>query len=94
MKCNEEKEQTKYLETTFIIDFISFTRILIQNVLQHLLQAFSSDSSLQSGLSLQNNSFSIHSPLPHDNLPSGQTGSSVLRIGKTLRGSVCTESDT
>ena len=57
--------------------------------MQHLLQAFSSDSSLQSGLSLQNNSFSIHSPLPHDNLPSGQTGSSVLRIGKTLRGSVC-----
>lgn len=54
----------------------------------YLLQAFSSDSSLQSGLSLQNNSFSIHSPLPHCNLPSGQTGSSVLKFGIALRGSL------
>lgn len=51
------------------------------------LQAFSSDSSLQSGLPLQKSSLSTHSPLPHDNFPSGQTGSSVFRMGKTLRGS-------
>lgn len=56
--------------------------------LSYLLHAFSSDSSLQSGLSLQNNSFSIHSPLPQDNLPSGQIGSSVFKIGNTLRGSL------
>lgn len=54
---------------------------------RHLLHAFSSDSSLQSGLPLQKSSLSTHSPLPHDNLPSGQTGSSVLRMGNTLRGS-------
>lgn len=53
----------------------------------NLLHAFSSLSSLQSGLSLQKSSFSIHSPLPHCNLPSGQTGSSVFKIGSTLRGS-------
>lgn len=58
-----------------------------QYVAKHLLQAFSSDSSLQSGLPLQKSSLSTHSPLPHDNFPSGQTGSSVLRMGKTLRGS-------
>ncbi|KYN44833.1 hypothetical protein ALC56_00828, partial [Trachymyrmex septentrionalis] len=39
------------------------------------------------GLPLQKSSLSTHSPLPHDNFPSGQTGSSVLRMGKTLRGS-------
>lgn len=53
----------------------------------YLLQAFSSDSSLQSGLSLQNSSFSIHSPLPHDNFPSGQMGSSVFKMGNTFLGS-------
>uniref|UniRef100_A0A1A9ZBW0 Uncharacterized protein n=1 Tax=Glossina pallidipes TaxID=7398 RepID=A0A1A9ZBW0_GLOPL len=51
-------------------------------------QAFSSDSSLQSGLPLQKSSFSRHSPSPQDSLPSGQMGSSVFRIGLTLRGSV------
>lgn len=51
------------------------------------LQAFSSDWSLHSYLSLQNSSLSIHSPLPQDNLPSGHTGSSVFRIGSTFRGS-------
>lgn len=54
---------------------------------QYSLQAFSSDSSLQSGLPLQKSSLSTHSPLPHESLPSGQTGSSVLRMGSTLRGS-------
>ncbi|KYQ59114.1 hypothetical protein ALC60_01949 [Trachymyrmex zeteki] len=44
--------------------------------------------STETGLPLQNSSLSTHSPLPHDNFPSGQTGSSVLRMGKTLRGSV------
>jgi len=58
-----------------------------RDTLRYLLQAFSSDSSLQSGLPLQKSSLSTHSPLPHDNFPSGQTGSSVLRMGKTLRGS-------
>lgn len=48
---------------------------------------FSSDSSLHSGLPLQNSSFSIHSPLPHDNFPSGQIGSSVFRMGNTFLGS-------
>jgi hypothetical protein len=42
---------------------------------------------LHSGFPLQNNSFSIHSPLPHESFPSGQIGSSVLRIGKTFLGS-------
>lgn len=54
----------------------------------NLQHAFSSDSSLQSGLPLQNKSLSTHSPLPQDNLPSGHTGSSVLNIGNILRGSV------
>ena len=54
---------------------------------KHLLHAFSSDSSLQSGLPLQKSSLSTHSPLPHDSFPSGQTGSSVLKMGNTLRGS-------
>jgi hypothetical protein len=55
---------------------------------RYSLQAFSSDWSLQSNLSLQKSSLSIHSPLPHDNFPSGHTGSSVLRIGSTFLGSV------
>lgn len=54
----------------------------------NLLQAFSSDSSLQSGLPLQNSSLSTHSPFPQDSLPSGQTGSSVLNMGRTFLGSV------
>lgn len=53
----------------------------------YLLHAFSSDSSLHSGLPLQNSSLSIHSPLPHDNFPSGQIGSSVLKMGNTFLGS-------
>lgn len=57
------------------------------NNCKYLLQAFSSDSSLQSGLSLQNNSFSMHSPFPQDSLPSGHTGSSVFRMGITFLGS-------
>lgn len=52
-----------------------------------LLQAFSSDSSLQSGLPLQNSSLSTHSPLPQDSFPSGHTGSSVFKIGRTFLGS-------
>lgn len=54
---------------------------------RYLLHAFSSDSSLQSGFPLQKSSFSIHSPLPHDNFPSGQIGSSVFRMGNTFLGS-------
>lgn len=62
--------------------------IIFHDIVDNLLQAFSSDSSLQSGLSLQNNSFSTHSPLPQESLPSGHTGSSVFKIGITLRGSI------
>lgn len=68
-----------------LLNRIHESRILNTNV--NLLQAFSSDSSLQSGFPLQKSSLSIHSPLPQDNLPSGHTGSSVLRIGRILRGS-------
>lgn len=53
---------------------------------KHVLQAFSSDPSLQSGLSSQKRALSIHSPLPHESLPSGQMGSSVFSLGKALRG--------
>lgn len=51
------------------------------------LQAFSSDSSLQSGFPLQNSAFSIQSPLPHARFPSGQIGSSVFSIGRIFLGS-------
>lgn len=54
----------------------------------NLLQAFSSDSSEQSIFPLQNNSLSTQSPLPHDNFPGSQIGSSVFNFGRTLRGSV------
>jgi hypothetical protein len=54
----------------------------------YLLHADSSDSSLHSNLSLQNSSLSIHSPLPQESLPSGHTGSSVLRMGSAFLGSV------
>ena len=50
------------------------------------VQAFSSDPSEQSRLSSQNNFLSIHSPLPHCNWPSGQTGSSVFKLGRTRLG--------
>lgn len=53
----------------------------------YLLQAFSSDWSLHSNLSLQKSSLSIHSPLPQDSFPSGHTGSSVLKMGSTFLGS-------
>lgn len=62
-------------------------KLVYSLVILYLLHAFSSDSSLHSGLPLQNSSFSIHSPLPHDNFPSGQTGSSVLKMGNTFLGS-------
>ena len=52
----------------------------------NLQQAFSSEPSLQSGLSSQKSAFSIHSPFPQDNLPSGQMGSSVFSLGRALRG--------
>lgn len=59
----------------------------------YLLHEFSSDSSLQSGFPLQKSSFSIHSPLPHDNFPSGQIGSSVFNMGNTFLGSkICVKS--
>ena len=48
----------------------------------------SSEPSEQSGLLSQNKILSIHSPLPHWSWLSGQTGSSVLRLGKTTRGLV------
>lgn len=54
----------------------------------NLLQEFSSDSSLQSGFPLQKSSLSIHSPFPQDNFPSGQTGSSVFKMGSIFLGSV------
>uniref|UniRef100_A0A1B0ANM5 Uncharacterized protein n=1 Tax=Glossina palpalis gambiensis TaxID=67801 RepID=A0A1B0ANM5_9MUSC len=60
---------------------------MLSTLMAPLKQAFSSDSSLQSGLPLQKSSFSRHSPSPQDSLPSGQMGSSVFRIGLTLRGS-------
>lgn len=53
----------------------------------NLLQEFSSDSSLQSGLPLQKRSLSTHSPFPQESLPSGHTGSSVFKIGSTFLGS-------
>ena len=54
---------------------------------RYSLQAFSSDWSLHSNLSLQKSSLSIHSPFPQDSFPSGHTGSSVLRMGITFLGS-------
>lgn len=61
--------------------------VFMFDVQGYLLQAFSSDSSLQSGFPLQKSSLSIQSPLPQDNLPSGHTGSSVFKIGRTFLGS-------
>ena len=52
------------------------------------VQAFSSEPSGQSALSSQKSSLSIQSPLPHWSCLSGQTGSSVFRLGRALRGSV------
>lgn len=53
----------------------------------HLLQAFSSEPSAQSGVPLQNSSLLMQSPLPHANLPVSQIGSSVARRGETSLGS-------
>lgn len=55
--------------------------------MKHLLQAFSSDPSAQSGSPLQNNSLLIQSPLPQASLPVSQIGSSVANKGATKRGS-------
>ena len=52
------------------------------------VQAFSSEPSGQSALSSQKSSLSMQSPLPHWSCLSGQTGSSVFRLGRALRGSV------
>lgn len=60
--------------------------------MRYLLQAFSSDPSLQSGLSSQKRALSMHSPLPQESLPSGQMGSSVFSLGKALRGPIIKES--
>uniref|UniRef100_A0A1A9WHZ1 Uncharacterized protein n=1 Tax=Glossina brevipalpis TaxID=37001 RepID=A0A1A9WHZ1_9MUSC len=56
---------------------------MLSTLMAPLKQAFSSDSSLQSGLPLQKSSFSRHSPSPQDNLPSGQMGSSFGVVGLT-----------
>merc|ERR1719507_1014238 len=45
------------------------------------VQAFSSEPSAQSGVSSQKSAFAMHSPFPHCSWPSGQTGSSVFRLG-------------
>ena len=50
-------------------------------------QAVSSEPSEQSCCSSQNNFLSMHSPFPHWSCSSGQTGSSVLKFGRTLLGS-------
>lgn len=63
-------------------------KVVEKSAKDDLLHAFSSDSSLQSGFPLQKSSLSTHSPLPHESLPGGQTGSSVLKIGRTFLGSV------
>ena len=55
--------------------------------MKDLQQAFSSDPSAQSMLSSQNSFLSIHWRLPQASWSSGQMGSSVLKRGRTLRGS-------